>query len=117
MKMHFYGDPLPSREFAYPSQEEGRTRIVVPIAVSNTILDVLRQLFINSAGGCTESDAIGWWHNYEGGRYASEPVKCFDVAGLPVVSLQRAADIILHAGQTDVYVELASGQCAWFTRD
>ena len=110
LKMSHYGNPSTTP----PTQASGRTRIVVPVGVGDRALDTLRQLFINAAGGCTETAGKGYWHAFEGGKYASEPLAIFDVAGLPMAAVTRAAEIIIEAGQTDVYVELASGNVIWF---
>lgn len=88
----------------------------MPSGVGTTTLTTLRALFINSAGGCTETEGKGWWAAFEGGKYVSEPVTIFDIAGLPWVAVRRAAEIVLAAGQTDVYVETGSGNVVWFNQ-
>lgn len=96
--------------------EHGRTRIVCPVTVGSLVLEALTRLFIDTAGGCTTSSAVGNWHAFEGGRYESEEVAIFDVAGLDRDTMRQAASLILEAGQTDVYVELPGGAVTWFNR-
>ncbi len=108
-KMSLYGNEW-HRDIV-PNQEQGETMIVCPASAGASCLDELRELFKNAAGGYTETTGLGGWRA-DGGEL--EPVHIFTITGLPMGAVKRAAEFILEAGQTAVYVKLASGQCCWF---
>jgi hypothetical protein len=91
--------------------DRGETRLVAPLSVGSLAMLRVEQILVNSdTGGFTKSGGIGAW------RDDREPIAIYDVAGLSFETLSKCADVLLDAGQTDIYVRLPDGRSGWFNR-
>ena len=96
-------------EVAFSAYDNEVTRIVLPVQKTHWAEQTLEALFENSAGGFTSFSGVGGWHGER------EDIVIYDVPGLPWQAVQRAAEIILLSGETDVYIQVGN-RAYWFNQ-
>lgn len=94
--------------------ERGESTIIVPVNVRTAdAIPAVEALLLNAdTGGFRLAIEQGAWRE---DIYKSAN-NVYKVAGLSFDVLRQCAEIVLAAGETDVYVQLPDGESGWFNR-